>query len=210
MLVFCKSNSDCLFWKRFSIFYSLHRSRYAWHLFAILLSWFDFTKYLESWTGAIALNAFVLYSGPCSAVLHVLLELRQHSTDWLLFITRFSKCSAPITKQQIFRSGQPSAMVITVRAKFSKELGILPQIWSQAWVHSAFLQESPLRFLDSSTSVSHRAVQAGRYVVRVKVADKCLSPVVKIVCGACCARKGQKKKWESSYYKIIVRNKRNP
>lgn len=84
-------------------------------------------------------------------------------------------------------------MVITVRAKFSKELGILPQIWSQAWVHSAFLQESLLRYLDSSNSVSHRGVQAGRCVVRVKVADKCLSAMVKTVCDACCARKGQKK-----------------
>lgn len=57
------------------------------------------------------------------------------------------------TLQQIFRSGQPSAMVITVRAKFSKELGILPLIWSQALIHGAFLQESQLQFGESPNSV---------------------------------------------------------
>lgn len=77
-------------------------------------------------------------------------------------------------------------MVITVRAKLSKELGMLPQIWSQAWIHSAFLQES-------LNSVPHRGVPAGRCAVRVKVAGKCLSHVVMLVCDACSAREGQKK-----------------
>lgn len=66
------------------------------------------------------------------------------------------------TLQQIFRSGQPSAMVITVRAKFSKELGILPLIWSQALIHGAFLQESQLQFGESPNSVPLRGLRCLR------------------------------------------------
>lgn len=197
MVVFCKANSDC---SGSDLAFCTCYAEIGIIDICQQYSWFGLVSpgicNLEQ-AVCITLNAFLLSftssSGLCSAVLHVTLELRQHSTDWLVFITRFSKCSAPITVQHIFRSGQPSAMVITVRAKFSTALGILPQIWSQAWVHSAFLQESQPRLWESPNSVPDRGVPTERCAAKMKVAGKCLSHMVMLVCDTRGAREGQKK-----------------
>lgn len=83
----------------------------------------------------------------------------ERAPDWLLvFTTTFTKCSAPIILQQIFSSGQPSAMIFTARPKLSKELGMLPQIWSQTWMCSAFRQEWQPWCQDWPNSVLHGGI----------------------------------------------------